>query len=210
MRESIRLLNNCPSLILLCLAIGCSQAPKNLSPPPLDPAAAAAKAMELFDTNSDGKIDKSELSSSPGLKAALKTTDSDRDGALTQQEIQDRLQVYVDSGTAIRSFQVELRRRGGEARNLQLTAVPEPFLEEYIEPATGETNVAGVVTPNIEFTDPEIRQQGYGGMRLGMYRLQVVSLDGKTIPKKYNEDSDLGIEVGLDHHAPLPSFMISY
>lgn len=210
MRDSFRSRFHWTSLILLCIAIGCSRAPKNLSPPPLDPDAAAAKAMELFDENSDGTLDRSELANSPGLKACLKTTDSDRDGSLTQQEIRDRLQVFVDSGTAIRSFQVELRRRGGEARNLKLTAVPEPFLQEYIEPATGETNVAGVVTPNIEFTDPEIRKQGYGGMRLGMYRLQIESLDGKTIPAKYNEDTELGIEVGLDHHAPLPSFIINY
>lgn len=197
-------------VLLICLTIGCSRAPKNLSPPPLDPVAAAAKAMELFDANSDGSIDKTELAESPGLKAAMKTTDSDRDGALSQQEIQERLEVFVASGTAIRSYQIELRHGSADAKNLQIVAVPEPFLSEYIEPAVGETNVAGVVTPNIEFTDPEIVAQGYGGMRLGMYRLEVTSLDGKTIPKKYNENSTLGVEVGLDHHAPLPSFRLSY
>ena len=196
--------------ILCCLFLGCSRQPKNVGPPPLDPVAAAQKAMELFDADSDGRIDSSELTSSPGLKAAVKTTDSDRDGALSQQEIQDRLQVFVDSGTALRSFQIELRRGSTEAKNLAVTAVPEPFLEEYLEPAIGETNIAGVATPNIQFTDPEIVAQGYGGMRLGMYRLKIESLDGKSMPKKYNEDTKLGFEVGLDHHAPLPSFRLSY
>ena len=34
--------------------------------------------------------------------------------------------------------------------------VPEPFLADYVEPARGITNIAGVVAPGIDFTDPEM------------------------------------------------------
>jgi len=142
--------------------------------------------------------------------AAMDTTDGDRDGKLTQQEIQERLQIYVDSQTAIANFQIGFLRGNKEADDLEVTVVPEPFLQEYIEPAKGETNLAGVVTPCIEFSEPEIAAQGYGGLRLGMYRVQIKSLDGDAIPKKYADETTLGVEVGLEHHAPLPTFKLSY
>lgn len=195
-----------------CLAYGCSRAPKNLSPPSIDPEQAATKAMEIFDTNADGLIDASELTASPGLTAALATTDGDRDGALSRQEIRDRLSVYVDSQTAIRNFQIGIEHRGSGIRDLEIRVVPEPFLADYIESAVGMTNSAGVATPGIEFKDPEIAKQGYGGLRLGMYRVEVRQPDSrkKQVPDKYNVDTQLGVEVGLDHHAPLPFFKLAY
>lgn len=197
---------------LLSGTLGCSRAPKNLSPPPLDPEAAATKAMELFDSDANGTIDSAELKESPGLRAALRTTDSDGDGSLSKEEIQERLQVFVDSQTAIRNFQIGFERNGTEPRGLDVTVVPEPFLEEYVEPGVGVTNTAGVVTPGIEFKDPELAEQGYGGLRLGMYRVQVTQPDAskKPIPSRYNKETTLGVEVGLDHHAPLPVLKLSY
>ena len=50
----------------------------------------------------------------------MKTTDSDRDGALTAQEIQERLEVFAASGVPIRSFQVEFRHGTEDAKNLLL------------------------------------------------------------------------------------------
>lgn len=206
-----------PSILIFVITIvacglGCGKQPKNLTPPPLDPVAASQSAMEMFDANSDGVIDKSELTKSPGLKAAVKTSDLDNDGGLSAEEIQKRLQIYVDSKTSIRNFQVGFLHNGNEPRGLAVKVIPEPFLEKYIEPATDSTNIAGVASPSIDFKDPEIAAQGYAGMRLGMYRVQVTEPDPsrKQIPKKYNENTTLGFEVGLDHHAPLPVMKLSY
>lgn len=198
--------------VLSCLAVGCQRAPKNLSPPPLDPTAAAKQAVELFDTDKDGIINSAELDSSPGLKAAVRTTDSDGDGGLSETEIRDRLELYVESKTAIRNFQIGLERGGVGLRDLDVVVVPEPFLADYVEPARGITNIAGVVAPGIDFTDPDIAAQGYSGLRLGMYRVEVTQPDPakKQIPAKYNEDTVLGVEVGLDHHSPLPVLKLSY
>ena len=168
--------------------------------------------MDLFDTDRNGVIDKSELVASPGLKAALRTTDLDQDGGLSLAEIEKRLQLFVDSGTSIRNFQIGMERGGEGIRDLNVKVVPEPFLAEYVEPASGFTNTAGVVAPGIDFADPEIAAQGYSGLRLGMYRVEVTQPDSskKPIPKKYNSETTLGVEVGLDHHAPLPVFKLKY
>ena len=195
-----------------CCLIGCAKQPKNLTPPPIDPVAASKAALEMFDTDGSGVIDKTELSQSPGLMAAVKTTDLDDDGGLSAEEIEKRLKIFVESGTTIRNFAVRLVHNGSEPHGLEVKAIPEPFLAEYIEPASDETNRAGVASPAIDFTDPEIAAQGYAGLRLGMYRLEVTQPDTskKPVPKKYNEKTTMGFEVGLDHHAPMPVMKLSY
>ena len=166
----------------------------------------------MFDADGNGIIDKTELQKSPGLKAAVKTTDLDNDGGLTAEEIEKRLQIFVDSNTSIRNFQIGFMHNGEEPRGLEVKAVPEPFLAPYLEPASDFTNTAGVASPSIEFEDPEIAAQGYAGLRLGMYRVEVTQPDTskKPVPKKYNENTTLGFEVGLDHHAPMPMMKLSY
>ena len=203
-----------PQLLLVALAVtvGCQKQPKNLTPPPLDPVAATKAAMEQFDADANGVIDKSELTKAPGLKAAVRMSDLDKDGALSEEEIRKRLQVFVDSQTSIRNFQVRILHNGNEERGLEVKAIPEPFLAEYVEPASDFTTGAGVASPSIDFKDPEIASQGYAGLRLGWYRVEVTQPDEskKPVPKKYNENSILGFEVGLDHHAPLPTMKLSY
>ena len=57
-------------------------------PPPVVPelpdAAAAHKAMELYDTNHDGFLDDKELEKVPGLKAAIKQVDTNHDGKISE------------------------------------------------------------------------------------------------------------------------------
>ena len=51
------------------------------------------------------------------------------------------------------------------------------------------------------------------GLPGGMYRVKVSKVDteGKeTIKAKFNTDTILGVEVGLDHHAEMPALNVSY
>lgn len=202
----------CILFAILVFALGCQKQPKNLTPPPLDPVAASKAAIEQFDADGNGIVDKSELTKAPGLKAAVRMSDLDKDGGLSEEEIYKRLQVFVDSKTSIRNFQVRILHNGNEERGLEVKAVPESFLAEYVEHASDFTNGAGVASPSIDFADPEIASQGYAGLRLGWYRVEVTQPDEskKPVPKKYNEDSILGFEVGLDHHAPMPVMKLTY
>lgn len=199
--------------LLVCFLAGCWQSqPKNLEPAPLDPVSAARQAMELFDSDKDGVIDRSELAECPGLKAALPKTDSDRDGKLTEAEIAARLKFFVDSQYALRNFHLTVTVNRQPVDGLSVMLRPEVFLTPAIEPAVGTTNHLGIVYPMIEFDDPEIVKQGIAGVRPGMYRVEVSRLDEngeETIPARFNSETRLGVEVGLDSHAPPPSINIS-
>ncbi len=193
-------------LFIVCGSAGCWRSqPKNLEPAQLDPIAAAQSAMAEYDSDHDGKIRGSELSSCPGLKAAMRKTDSNRDGALSEDEIVARLQFFVDSRAALRNFQMTVTVNRQPVEGLSVTLKPETFLTPAIEPAVGTTNHLGLAYPMVEFDDPEIVKQGISGVRPGMYRLEISKTDAngkESIPAKYNTDSNLGVEVGLDDHAP--------
>ncbi len=200
-------------LFIVCGSAGCWRSqPKNLEPAQLDPIAAAQSAMAEYDSDHDGKIRGSELSSCPGLKAATRKIDLDRDGVLSEDEIVARLQYFVDSQAALRNFPMLVTVNRQPVEGLSVTLQPETFLSPAIEPAVGTTNHLGMVYPMIEFDDPEIVKQGMAGVRPGMYRVEISKMDAsgqESIPAKYNTDSNLGVEVGLDDHAPLPKLNIS-
>jgi hypothetical protein len=178
----------------------------------LDPIAAAQRAMADYDADHDGKIAGSELSNCPGLKAAIPKADSDRDGTLSEDEIRSRLQYFVDSQAALRNFQLTVTVNRQPVDGLSVTLQPEAFLTPAIEPAVGTTNQLGIAYPMIAFDDPEIVKQGIAGVRPGMYRVEISRIDAagkESIPSKYNSESQLGLEVGLDDHAPPPILNIS-
>ena len=199
-------------LVAVIAFVGCNRQPKNLEPAPLDAAFAASQAMETLDADQDGQIGKSELKASPGLQAALRKTDTNGDGALTEQEIAERLQHLVDSKAALRNFQLSITLNRQPAPGLSVTLIPEQFLTPAIEPAVGDTNHLGIAYPTVEFEDPAIVKQGIAGVRPGMYRVSVSKLnaDGKeTIPSRYNTDTQLGVNVDMDDHAMPPTLNIS-
>lgn len=199
--------------IVACCLAGCgSGQPGNLTPPALDPVAAAEQAVAEHDTNQDGRIGGKEFLNCPGLQAALKTTDGNRDGALTKDEIAARLQAYVDSQIPIQNFQLVVKVNGLPVEGLSVTLVPESFLTPAIETASGTCKRSGVVAPTIDFEDPELAKQKFAGVRLGMYRVKVSLTDAQgkeTIQSKYNTNSILGVEVGLDYHADVPELNVA-
>ena len=161
-----------------------------------------SQAMQQLDGNQDGKLDKGELKQSPGLLKSQKLIDTDKDGALSTEELQRRLQAYIDEQLAIVKQPIKILRGGRPVRGATVELVPETFMAEIVEPATGETDGDGVVRPSIEL-DPELTKWGTGGFRSGVYRVKVSKKDqaGKeTIPSKYNEQTTLGIEVKMEEH----------
>src|ERR1700730_337093 len=79
-----------------CLAFGCSSRGR-VQAPRLSPRSAAGKAMELYDTNHDDRLDATELGRCPALKNSLARFDKDGDGCLSADEIASRLSSYGKS-----------------------------------------------------------------------------------------------------------------
>ena len=75
-------------------------------------------------------------------------------------------------------------------------------MADIAEPAYGETDEEGFVQPSIEL-DEEILRFGTRGFRSGVYLVKISKKDrnGKeTLPKKYNAETTIGIEVKMQEH----------
>lgn len=158
--------------------------------------------MQTLDSNGDAELSKDELKQCPGLAKARKELDRDNDGTVSKAELQTRLQSYVDEQIAILPIPIVVTYRRKPLIGATVELIPEPFLNEIIEPAQGVTDQSGTVRPSIQ-VDEAISSRGTYGYRSGVYRVKVSRKDpnGKElIPAKYNQDSMLGIEVKMEEH----------
>ena len=158
--------------------------------------------MNHLDDDGDRKLSKEELKKCPGLSRSRKLIDEDNDGAISSTELQARLQAYLDEQLAIVDRPILILRRGQQLAGATVGLLPEVFMADIIEPAYGTTDKRGVVRPSIEL-DEEIRGVGTRGYRRGVYQVKVSKKDGsgkELLPKQYNEETTLGIEVKMEEH----------
>lgn len=174
--------------VAICLAVGgCQSRPPRIASPKWSPQRIADRAIELLDANGDSAVDIDESEASPGLAAGFKHIDQDKDGRLTHTEIEERIAVYEKIGTGLQSQSFQLVLNGRPLSHAQVRFVPDEFLGELIEPASGRTDRSGVVRPRAEGQDVP-------AMRIGFYRVEVYppeSPDDK--PLKLNPA--VGVEV---------------
>jgi hypothetical protein len=157
----------------------------------------AAKAMELFDANKDGKISGEELEKSPGLKAALKVLGTDQEKGITADHIVVRVKKWKKSQIGRTSLSCMVTHDGKPLVDANVKFVPEPFLNDALkETATGTTNATGMAMISLPTTlGPNPLPPG---IPPGMYRVEVTKF-GESIPEKYNSATILGQEVSLDN-----------
>ena len=185
------------SVIAILLA-GCSQTPSAPPLPKISARRAAAEAMTLYDTNQDGKIDADELKA-PGcpLAAAMKTTDADHDGTITQEEIKTRIQKWQASTSRLMMISPTFYFNGKPLVGANVVLEPAEFLGIPDVSFTAVTDAKGAA----HFTGTDRR---YPGVYLGLYRVRVSKQDhGKElIPAKYNTNTELAHEVASDPWVP--------
>ncbi|MCA9189799.1 MAG: hypothetical protein R3E01_15355 [Pirellulaceae bacterium] len=177
------------TMLFPMLLTGCGFGPSRVSAPEWDPQVLTTKAFELYDKNSDGKLDKKELEASPGINNALGRIDDDRDGAVSQGELTKRFELYAELKQGLRgqSFRITLDGRPLSDANVRL--VPEPFLEGLVDEASGVTLSDGVVTPQTDLDGEK-----FPAIRNGFYRVEVESPLIKTDRQKKSAAA-LGFEM---------------
>jgi len=169
---------------------GCGGGPGRVDAPDWDSADVAASILEELDKNGDGAVDAEELKGAPGLASGVRFVDADKDGKVTAEEIEKRFDKYAALRIGIRGQSFRITHKGRPVANAEVRFLPEGFLKGVIEPAAGTTDEAGIVAPITEGQDLR-------GMRIGYYRVQIVSGGGK-IPDAYRtEASPLGADVSL-------------
>ena len=167
--------------------------PHRLSAPKIDAKAAGAKAIELYDTNHDGKLSGEELDKCPGLKAAIDEVDRGGKGEITAADIAARIQAWLDSKLARMTFACRVMHNGKPLEGAEVTFVPEKFLGGNVKPAKGKTNSKGMAMLSIPTSGP----YDPPGVAPGFYRVEITKA-GETIPAKYNTDTTLGQEIARD------------
>jgi hypothetical protein len=143
--------------------------------------------LEKLDTNADAVIDNEELLEAPGLASGARRIDKDGNGKLSRDELEARFTLYRDRHLGLVSQEFRVTHNGRPLVGAAVRLVPEFFLTDSIEPATGTTIIQGLLQPTIP-------DQPLALMRVGYYRVEVTS-PNVELPAKFNTATTLGVEV---------------
>lgn len=165
-------------------------APKRLS---VSASASARRAMTEYDTNGDGKLDKSELARCPALLRALPMIDTEHEDYLNADKIARRINAWYRSDCIIMDGSMFVSFDNAPLVGATVTFEPEPFLGSQYTTVSGVTDKRGWVdlrAPNIPVP----------GLYCGYYRVRVTkAVNGReAIPARYNAGTTLGVEVASD------------
>lgn len=187
---------NCRLSFFLALTAmaGCSGGAAKITEASVDPATAAAAAIEQLDKNGDGSLDATEIEACPPLKGALASYDSSSDGALSEAEIEQRLTALYQSGVALANFDCTVTSGGRSLIGATVKLRPVGFLADSLLPAEGTTDEQGVARPTIG--DEHIPEKLKGAPLLypGLYHVEITHGE-VTIPARYNSATELGADV---------------
>lgn len=176
---------------LASLMLGCGGGPPAPVIPKINASASANAAMDEYDTNKDGFIDQAELKKAPSLKEAEKMIDSNADGKLSLEEIEQRLNKYSAQGMALISFSCSIAIDGANKTDIEVEMVPEKFMLDAIKAAKGKSDANGMV---------RFKQDGqdFEGVQPGFYKIKVNKDGSLSLPARFNENTIFGKEIALD------------
>jgi hypothetical protein len=173
----------------------CSRGPSRVVPPKISASAAGRDAIKEFDTNGNGKIDGKEFERVPSLKSNLARIDTNHDGAVSADEITERVKFWQDVLKVGRqAIHCTVFHNGQPLEGAEVKFVPEKFLGENMLVATGTTGPNGVC----RLTVPRQGPDDVDGVPPGFYRVEITK-PGENIPAKYNTQTTLGIDCTNDN-----------
>jgi hypothetical protein len=173
----------------IALALGCGGAGPSGGAPDVDADSAAAKALELYDANGDGSLDKDELAKCPPLSQVIAKYDTSGDGLVSAEEIAARLEQIAGANASFTTIDctVTLNRRTLAGAVVKLR--PVEFLADALPSAEGTTDDAGVAHPAStgDRMPPELA--GEALVFPGLYHVEI------THPRTKVPAADLGCEI---------------
>jgi hypothetical protein len=179
----------------LAVSVGCPHTPDRIYPSPINASASGAKAIELYDTNKDGKLTGAELDKCPGLKAAITKVDPGKEG-VTAEAITNRIKAWQNSRLGRMSLACTVTRNGKPFGGAVVKFIPEKFLglddPKWI--ATGNSDQNGMVMISVPTSG---QREDPPGVPPGFYRVEVTKA-GLNVPAQYNTETTLGQEVAND------------
>ena len=158
--------------------------------------------MEIYDKDGDGFVAGEELDKAPGLKAAIKNLDTDKDGKVSGEEIAARVSAWQSQQIGLTMFTCDVLLDGRILEGATITFEPEEFLGGAVQEAADITNLVGMATPKIP-KEKRPSPDSPPGMQAGLYKVRISKVVGgqETIPAQYNTATTLGKEVSSDDWA---------
>jgi hypothetical protein len=182
------------ALNFLCvLLFGCSGGVTALKPPVLDPKSAAKGAIGCYDKDGDGNLSLLELEACPGILESIAIYDLNNDKIISQEEIAQRLEKFVNRSVALARLSATVRFNNRPLGGASIRFIPETYLGDEIKPALGQTRQKGSATMAVADGDLPENQRGIRGIHTGTYRVEITHPEVK-IPAKYNTETELGYE----------------
>lgn len=180
--------------VVLASIAGCSSKATSVSVPGVDASTAAAKAIELYDANKDGKLSKDEVDKCPPLSAAMSSLDANNDGILAADEIEKQLQSLCGTGSAFISYSCVVTLGGRPLAGATVKLRPAEFLGDAVPSAEGTTDPSGMARPTISQNKlpPQLAKESL--VFPGLYHVEITNQQ-PPVPARYNTATELGCEV---------------
>lgn len=171
----------------------------------VDPVVASTGAIEQYDKDGDGLLDKTELKACPALLTKFNAYDESGDEKLSAEELGAHIKEMYEQGAGMTQISCTVTMDGTPLSGATVKFVPEAFLGSAIKPAEGVTNSSGGAAIGIapEELPKELRRHTL--MRVGMYRVEITH-PTKTIPARYNTETELGFAFYNVGHLRSPEF----
>ncbi len=181
---------------VFAVSVGCHSGPTRISIPGVDAAAASAGALELADKDGNGAISKAEAVVAPSLLAEFDKYDANKDGSIDATEIESRIVSWTAWGAKVVPISFYVKMDGRPLEGAKVVLEPEPFMGAVLSRAESMVSGSGACGPSVpqELLSKEMPV----GIFCGLYRMKVTHPD-KQIPTRYNEQTELGIEIAPDY-----------
>jgi hypothetical protein len=162
------------ALFLVATVVGCSPSGQSaVDIPHVDPAAAAEKAIELYDRSGDGSLDQAELAACPGILTGRNRYDTDGDQKISREEIAARIGAIFAGGVGLTPVSCRVFAGGQPLAGAVVRFVPEEFLGDALKPAVGTTDADGLALIAIPDDQLPADQAGLQSMQPGVYRVEI-------------------------------------
>jgi len=162
-----------------------------VAPPSIDADESGAQAMAQYDRDNDGLLSKDELENCPAILHRIERYDFDQDGQVSAAEIAKRVGELQKSKVALMPLGVKVTFNGRPLAGAEVRLIPETFLGEAVQSASGTTDKYGMTTPAIAADKLPADLADIRGVHLGLYQVEI------SHPKKKLGVQRLGTEI--DH-----------
>jgi hypothetical protein len=155
----------------------------------LDPDSVGRRALELYDSDKNGRIDATELKQSPALASAMDRVDKDKDGAVSADEIAERIRQLQEQSDLV-PLSLTVERDRAPVSGATVVFEPDEFLGEGHVTFQGVSDASGAVSLASQAED-------LPGLPLGFYRVRVSGPVDAVVGCEVAEDGPTGTRMTL-------------